>query len=109
LETLISVLNSVTCFRREIPIKLIAVAYHPTLIVAEILPLLETILRLRLLAPIHLQPARRARRYLFLSSSVHLLPTVSMIGQKILLVIGHIVPSDAIRMGNPYECKCACD
>jgi hypothetical protein len=65
----------------------------------------ETVLGLRLLPLIHLQPARRARRYLFLPSSVHLIPRVSMIGQNIPLVIAHIVPDDAVRIGDSTECK----
>jgi hypothetical protein len=109
LETPVSVLNPVACVRREIPKELITVAYHPTLLVSEILPSLKTILGLRFLSPIHLQPARRARRYLFLPSGVHLAPAFSMFGQKLLLIVGHIVPSYTIRIGNPNECKRACN
>jgi hypothetical protein len=81
------------------------VAYRPALGVTEILPLLEAVLGLPLLPPTHFQPARRARRYLLLASSVHLTPDVSMIGQKSLLVIGQILPNYAIRTDNPNECK----
>jgi len=109
LETLVSVLNPVACVRREIPIELITVAYYSTLLIFEIPPSLKTILGLRFLSPIHLQPARRARRYLLLPSSVHLAPAFSMFGQKLPLVVGHIVPSYTIRIGNPNDCKRTCN
>jgi hypothetical protein len=108
LKTPIGILKPIACIRRQAPKGLIAVAYRATLIVTENFPLPITTLRLSLLPPIHFKPARRAGRDLLLPYSVHLLPTVSVFGQESSLPVRQIIPSYAIRIGNPNECKRTC-
>jgi hypothetical protein len=108
LETPIGILKPIACIRRQAPKGLIAVTYRATLIVTEIFPLPKTVLRLSLLLPIHLKPTRCTSRNLLLPRGVHLLPTVSVFGQNSSLPVRQIIPSYAIRIGNPNECKRTC-